>query len=214
MVFYVEQLCNDKKYHGMRRYRRKRKRKKVIVLSIIFLLIALTGKTWFSKSEFRNTDFSKVHYIIESSDSLYYPRPYECIKNNTRILEKLVFLKVDEMPKFLGYTDDSAIMYFREYIKEKSGNTKLKKDSSVVIFVKIIVDSDGNLNYAKILRLKEGSDPKKYSIHAREDTKEIDKWRIKDLLDKIIKSPRWIPGEQNGEKVAVTYIFPMRIHQP
>ncbi|MCT4637030.1 MAG: energy transducer TonB [Bacteroidales bacterium] len=198
----------------MRRHRRKRRKRKVLILSMIFLLIAFTGKTWFNKGEFHDTDLSKVPYIIENSDSIYFPRPYECIKNNTKILEKLVFLKVDEMPKFLGHTDDSAIMYFREYIKEKSGNKNLKRDSSIVVFVKIIVDSDGNLNYAKILRLKEGSNPERYTIHAREDTKEIDKWRVKELLDEIIRSPRWIPGEQNGEKVAVTYIFPMRIHQP
>ncbi len=100
-----------------------------------------------------------------------------------------IFTIVENMPKFNG---KYAEVGFRDYV---SKNTKypaeaLEKKISGKIIVEFIIDQQGNLTDAKIMR-------------------PIDPLLDAEALRVVKSSPKWTPGTQRGKVVKVKYFFPV-----
>jgi hypothetical protein len=94
--------------------------------------------------------------------------------------------EVEILPTFPG-----GISTFYDYI---NSNLKLSDEDKKItrrIIVSFIVDTDGSLLEVKTLR----------SINLSVDNEVI----------RVINSSKWIPGEQNGQKVKVAYSLPIKI---
>lgn len=98
------------------------------------------------------------------------------------------FSMVEEKPKFNGGDLDS----FSEWVNKRiqyPADAKQQGHQGRVI-VKFIIDKDGNLASAKVVR---GTDTS------------LDQ----EALRVINSSPKWTPGKQSGEKVAVAITYPV-----
>jgi TonB family protein len=98
-----------------------------------------------------------------------------------------VFAVVDKMPEFPG--GDNGLMSFI------SSNLRYPAQSQREgiqgrVMVQFVVDKDGKVKNTKVLR----------SINFEMDEEAL---RVVGLM------PKWIPGEQKGEKVAVSYVIPI-----
>lgn len=98
-----------------------------------------------------------------------------------------VFMVVDEMPVFLG-----GIQALRNFLAQsvKYPPEAVKKGIQGKVYVTFVVNKDGSVSNAKIAR---GVDP---SL----DTEAL---RVVKLL------PKWKPGRQKGQEVAVQYTVPI-----
>ena len=108
------------------------------------------------------------------------------IKENINLDE--VFYKVDVVPKFKGGDSDN----FRQFIQE---NLKYPEDAQTKkttgkVYVSFIIDKEGNLVNAKVIR---GTSPS------------LDK----EALRVVNLSPKWEPGQHGGKVVNVSYTFPI-----
>jgi len=106
------------------------------------------------------------------------------VKDNN---EEEAFMVVEQMPKFGNNDDDFRMwvaqnMQYPEYAAAKGIQGR--------VFVQFIIEKDGSVKYAKILR---GVDPS------------LDK----EALRVVMKSPKWTPGKQRGKDVRVSYTFPI-----
>ena len=101
--------------------------------------------------------------------------------------DEQVFNIVEKMPEFPG-GDDALRQYIATNVKYPQ--EAMEKGIQGKVYVNFVVEKDGAVDRIKIVR---GVDP---------------------LLDKeavrvISQLPKWKPGEQRGEKVAVTYTVPI-----
>ncbi len=98
-----------------------------------------------------------------------------------------VFAVVEKMPQFPG--GDSQLMSF---ISSNLRYPVQAQRSGIQgrVLVQFVVDKDGKVKNAKVLR----------SINFDMDEEAL---RVVGLM------PKWIPGEQKGEKVAVSYVIPI-----
>ena len=103
--------------------------------------------------------------------------------------EKQSFTTVEKMPEFPGGRE---AMF--QFIGENIVYPKWEKDKNIQgkVFASFVVDENGKVGKAKILKSIEGS-------------KNIDT----EVLRVIGLFPDWIPGEQRGKKVAVQYTLPV-----
>lgn len=104
------------------------------------------------------------------------------------IQEAEVFFIVEEMPSF----QDMGQRGFREWIADNLEYPKKaeRKGISGKVFVQFIVNSEGEVTGAKIVR----------GIHPELDAEAI---RV------VESSPAWDPGKQRGENVDVQFTFPI-----
>jgi protein TonB len=102
--------------------------------------------------------------------------------------EEEVFIIVEDMPKFQG-GDQSK---FRGYIAQNLHypDSASAKGISGRVFVQFVVNSEGNIVNAKIVR---GVDP----------------YLDAEALRVVNSSPRWEPGKQRGKPVSVQFTFPI-----
>jgi len=101
--------------------------------------------------------------------------------------EEQVFMVVEQMPKF-GNNDDD----FRIWVAQ---NMKYPLEAAAKgiqgrVFVQFVVEKDGSITNAKVLR---GVDPS------------LDK----EAIRVIMKSPKWNPGKQRGQAVRVSNTLPI-----
>ncbi len=101
--------------------------------------------------------------------------------------DPLVF--AEKMPEFQGGMDSlfsflSANLVYSVWEK--------KNDIQGKVYVNFVIEKDGSINDIKILRSVEGS-------------KNFDA----EVIRVIEKMPKWIPAEQKGEKVAISYNLPI-----
>jgi len=109
------------------------------------------------------------------------------IKKDTTKEEEQAFMVVEQMPKF-GNNDDD----FRTWVAQNINYPEdaVAKGIQGRVFVQFIVEKDGSITNAKVLR---GVDPL------------LDKEAIRVLM----KSPKWIPGKQRGQDVRVNFTYPI-----
>ena len=101
--------------------------------------------------------------------------------------EGKVYDVVEQMPSFPG--GPAAMMEFisRSIVYPVSA---LKQELQGLVIVSFIVERDGRLSNAKVVK----------SVAPDLD---------KEALRIVKKMPRWIPGQQNGRKVKVKYTVPI-----
>jgi len=111
-------------------------------------------------------------------------------KNDSTIkstLNEEVFTVVETMPDFPGGSGS-----FRKYIDENLEYPKAAAENGIQgrVFVQFVVEADGQVTNAKILR---GVDPS------------IDK----EAIRVVESSPKWNPAKQRGQAVRVSFTFPI-----
>lgn len=94
------------------------------------------------------------------------------------------------MPEFKGGVD-SLFSYIKNNIKYPEWEKKQKIEGRV--FVTFIVDKNGTITKPRILKTVE-------------DSKNFDN----EVIRVISEMPAWIPGQHNGENVAVQFNLPVR----
>ncbi len=101
--------------------------------------------------------------------------------------ENTIYTKVDKMPEYPG-GQVALVKYISKNIKYPA---KYKKDKvNGRVFVSFVIDKTGKVVMAKIVK----------SLNEECDA---------EALRVISKMPDWIPGEKNGEKVAVQFGLPV-----
>jgi len=94
---------------------------------------------------------------------------------------------IEKAPSFPG-----GLEKFYEYFKANFKTPEDSKDITIRIFFSFIVNIDGSLSDIKLLR-------------------GINESVNKEAIRVLQESPKWIPGEQGGEKVRVIYSIPIKI---
>ena len=108
--------------------------------------------------------------------------PKEATPNN-----EPTFKVVDEMPKFPG-GQEGLMRYLAKNIKYPTMAQQNKEQGKVL--VQIVIGKDGNVSNIKIL---EGASA----------------WLDAEAIRVVRGMPKWEPGKQNGQAVAVEYTFPI-----
>lgn len=104
-----------------------------------------------------------------------------------RNLESLVLDVAEKMPEYPEGME--ALMVFLES-EIKYPKKAIKKEVEGKVYVSFVVETDGSINQAKVLRgIGEGCD--------------------EEALRVVNKMPNWIPGENKGEKVRVKFTLPI-----
>jgi|GEM_PF-5365086 len=98
-----------------------------------------------------------------------------------------VFMIVDKMPQFPG-GDNQLMNFISSTLRYPAQMQREGKEGRVL--VQFIVDKNGNVNNAKVVK----------PVNFEMDEEAL---RVVGLM------PTWIPGEQKGEKVAVSYVIPI-----
>ena len=107
-------------------------------------------------------------------------------KSNNIINSDEIYTEVDKQPEFPG-GDEARKKYLNENIRFPEQEGCGMPGRTIVRF---IVEKDGSLTNLQVIR---GLDPS------------LDKEAIR-----VVKNmPKWIPGEQNGEKVRVKFVLPI-----
>ncbi len=99
-----------------------------------------------------------------------------------------VFFIVEEMPDFKGKGPDG----FREYLGKNLNYPKIAAENGISgrVFVRFIVEEDGSVSNVTVVK---GVDP---ALDA-------------EAVRVIKNSPNWKPGKQRGQKVRVSFTFPI-----
>ena len=108
--------------------------------------------------------------------------PKEEVPNN-----EPTFKVVDEMPKFPG-GQEGLMRYLARNIKYPTMAQQNKEQGKVL--VQIVIGKDGNVSNIKIL-------------------KGASAWLDAEAIRVVRGMPKWEPGKQNGQAVAVEYTFPI-----
>lgn len=108
--------------------------------------------------------------------------PKEATPNN-----EPTFKVVDEMPKFPG-GQEGLMRYLAKNIKYSTMAQQNKEQGKVL--VQIVIGKDGNVSNIKIL-------------------KGASAWLDAEAIRVVRGMPKWEPGKQNGQAVAVEYTFPI-----
>ncbi|MBK8443334.1 MAG: energy transducer TonB [Sphingobacteriales bacterium] len=153
--------------------------KKIITLITIMLFCAVAAQSQTPQSTLkvaggRPLDGSKS---TEQSDSVKH-------QNDTK---KTTYDVVELMPQFPG-GDAELLKYLRSNIQYPEEAKRLKIEGKV--FVSFVVEKDGNIANAKVLRGIGGG-------------------CNEEALRVIQNMPKWVPGLQGGEPVSVSFKLPI-----
>ncbi len=99
-----------------------------------------------------------------------------------------VYTKVDQMPQF----QDQSCMTFPQWVRANMVYPDEAKERSVegTVVASFIVDTLGDVTNIQIIR-------------------EVDPALAKATIELLNKSPRWVPGEENGVKRRVRFVIPI-----
>jgi len=102
-----------------------------------------------------------------------------------------IFFKVEKMPNF-PYKGLDKEMGFRKYIAYNLKYPKEAMDKQIqgTVYIQFIVEADGAMSNIKVIRGV---------------SKELDG----EAIRVVSNAPKWVPGEQKGKKVRVSYTFPI-----
>lgn len=125
-----------------------------------------------------------IFFIIVGISLLSFENSYAQTGN---VDENGIYTKVDKMPEYPG-GQVALVKFISKNIKYPN---KYKKDKvNGRVFVSFVIDKTGKVIMAKIIK----------SLNEECDA---------EALRVISKMPDWIPGEKNGEKVAVQFGLPV-----
>ena len=105
--------------------------------------------------------------------------------------EEEIFLRCEKMPLFQG----GDLNDFRTWVQTnlKYPEKAAKNRTQGVVYAEFIVDKTGDVSKVSILKGKEDG--------------------LNEEVIRVIKeSPKWVPGEHRGQKVAVKYTLPVAFH--
>jgi len=104
--------------------------------------------------------------------------------------DEAIYSNVENMPLFNGKIAEEG---FREYIAKNVTYPAIAQENGIngSVWIQFIIDEDGTLSQAKILR---GVDP---LLDA-------------EALRAARSSPKWTPGKHSGKPVKVSYTIPLR----
>lgn len=101
-----------------------------------------------------------------------------------------VYKVVEKSPEYPG-----GMQALSTYLKTNIPTGDTKTEDQQRYFFSFIIEKDGSLTNIELLR------PKSISIEQG--------IKVKQALTAITSMPNWVPGEQNGEKMAVKYVLPI-----
>lgn len=166
--------------------------KKTIVAPIFIGLFILGSSITFAQDYSQNKPEEKSKEIIAADKKLYeeYLKNYEEYKSDPKKLiqhfEETIYQAEDKKPDFPG-----GMMKFYEFVGH---NFKAPEEKiSGKVYVKFIVETDGSLSNFKILR-------------------DIGYGTGEEAVRVLKLSPKWIPAEKDGKKVAAEFSLPITIH--
>ena len=149
-------------------------------------------------SKTTKSGLNKLLFILPMTFALSANVQALTLTSNTQIdqislnTEDSVYSIVDKMPEFPG-ADKALVSFLNQTIIYPADALKKKEQGKVI--VQFVVNNTGKVENAKVLR----------SISPSLDKEAL---RVIGLL------PDWIPGEQNGVKVAVSRIVPVVFYIP
>ena len=111
----------------------------------------------------------------------------DTVKANTNSVSAPIFDVVDEMPQFPG-GHNALLEFLTKNIKYPKSAEKEGIQGRVI--VTFVVDKDGTINNQKVVK----------SVHPALDA---------EALRIVGSMPKWVPGKQNGQPVAVKYTIPI-----
>ena len=111
----------------------------------------------------------------------------DTVKTNTNSVSAPIFDVVDEMPQFPG-GHNALLEFLTKNIKYPKSAEKEGIQGRVI--VTFVVDKDGTINNQKVVK----------SVHPALDA---------EALRIVGSMPKWVPGKQNGQPVAVKYTVPL-----
>ena len=111
----------------------------------------------------------------------------DTVKANTNSVSAPIFDVVDEMPQFPG-GHNALLEFLTKNIKYPKSAEKEGIQGRVI--VTFVVDKDGTINNQKVVK----------SVHPALDA---------EALRIVGSMPKWVPGKQNGQPVAVKYTIPV-----
>lgn len=119
---------------------------------------------------------------VESEIQTEKLAPSDNFKSSEELDKKIPFVVVEDMPTFKG----GDVNKFREWVQRNVTYPKIAVENGIQgkVFVLFIVDTDGSVTDAEILR---GVDPILNN----------------EALRAVNSSPLWVPGKQNGKTVPV-----------
>ncbi|MDY6801928.1 MAG: M56 family metallopeptidase [Bacteroidota bacterium] len=144
--------------------------------------LAIAFMVFFTNSaDFVNASNHTELVTIEQKDTVK-------IKNEEKKFSEDVYYKVEKMPKFQGKKSS----HFRNFVTEHLNYPEkaVKDKLSGTVYVSFTIDKEGNLVDAEVIR----------GAHSLLDAEAL---RVTNL------SPKWEPGENQGEKVNVRFTFPI-----
>ena len=111
----------------------------------------------------------------------------KALKDNKDIVDEEVFHIVEEMPEY-----PEGELALRKYIANKIKYPRDAQDAGAQgkVYVTFVVEKDGTVGRAKVVR----------GVHSSLD---------QEALRVVSSMPRWTPGKQKGEAVAVSYTVPI-----
>lgn len=146
---------------------------------------------------FSTSSCSNDPKVVDATDSSAYPPPppppppAAPVAPAEPAKESEVFFVVEKMPDFL-YKNLNGIDAFRAYVMDNIKYPKEAMDKGIQgkVYVSFVVETDGSISSGKIV---EG----------------VNKLLDEESLRAVKDAPKWIPGEQKGKKVRVSFTIPV-----
>jgi hypothetical protein len=105
--------------------------------------------------------------------------------SDVTMVDNEIYVNVERHPNFPG-----GMRHFYNYLVENINADKLDKPGEIV--VQFVIEKDGTLSRIKVL-------------------KDLGNGSGEEAIRVLKKGPHWIPGEQNGQKVRVLHVLPIKI---
>ncbi|MEI7896377.1 MAG: M56 family metallopeptidase [bacterium] len=168
------------------------KAKVLLALPALVILFTLMTASSYSKSEVLKAvspGFSPVHLISAAAPVVQDQQKKETqVKYVAPVVRKEVFTVVEEQPTYTG-GQDGYVKFLVENIKYPEDAKK--KGVTGTVDVSFIIEKDGSVSDVKVLRgIGSGCD--------------------QEALRVVKMMPKWNPGKQRGEAVAVQYNLPIK----
>ncbi len=102
------------------------------------------------------------------------------------------FMKVEQMPSFMGHQGNEALAAFRNWVMQRVRYPQIAQENNISgrVLLTFVIERDGALTNIQVLQTPDSS--------------------LSDEAIRILKtSPKWSPGMQRNKPVRVKYILPI-----
>jgi len=147
---------------------------------------------------FSTSSCSNDPKVVDATDSSAYPPPPPPppppavpVAPDEPAKESEVFFIVEKMPDF-PYKDKDGVEGFRAYVQDNIKYPKEAMDKGIQgkVFVSFVVETDGAVSNVRVVRA-------------------VNKFLDEETVRAVKVTPKWIPGEQKGKKVRVSFTIPV-----